>query len=243
MYRTLECLALRSTRISDSKSLLSAWSRQLGRVTFAFPAGNSREARRRRALCPPLAAFEGVCDVKPGRDILSLRDIRPCPSSLAVGLSPVKGFVAIFLAEVLDILLRRSEPDDTLSDFLFTSAEALDAMSQPAAIANFHLIFLYRLAHLAGVGPDLEGWHRKAYFDMRDSIFRNTPPLHHDYLCGRECTALMALSRAGYRSAAHLPFNRESRRRALDSILRYFELHLTPLSSLKSLEILRSMAE
>ena len=50
MYEPLECIALRTTRISDSKSLLSVWERTRGRLTFAIPAGASREARRRRAL-------------------------------------------------------------------------------------------------------------------------------------------------------------------------------------------------
>ncbi|MDE5662357.1 MAG: recombination protein O N-terminal domain-containing protein, partial [Muribaculaceae bacterium] len=50
MYTHLDCIALRTTKVSDSKNLLSAWTRTHGRLTFSLPAGAGREARRRRAL-------------------------------------------------------------------------------------------------------------------------------------------------------------------------------------------------
>ena len=90
-------------------------------MSMVMPAGAGREARRRRALSAPLATFEGQCDIRPGRDLLAVRDVRPLPGSLAMSVDPAKSFAAVFLAEALDLLLRRSERDDSLSDFLFGS--------------------------------------------------------------------------------------------------------------------------
>ena len=45
MYEHLECIALRTTRISDSKSLLSVWERTHGRLTLPY-----RPARRVRRV-------------------------------------------------------------------------------------------------------------------------------------------------------------------------------------------------
>lgn len=242
MYSHLDCIALRTIKLSDSKNLLSAWSRQLGRITFSFPAGQGREARRRRALCPPLAIFSGVSDIKPGREVLSLRDLSAAPGTIAISSSPAKNLSAMFLAEVLDILLRHSDSADAaLSDFLFGSVEALGALTDPTAIANFHIIFLYRLSHFAGIEPQLEGWNTHAIFDLREGRFRTSLPFHRDFLQGRENTMLMAISRADYRNAHRLPLSRDDRRRALDVILQYFSFHLTPVGNLHSLEILREL--
>ncbi len=41
MYTSVDCIALRTTRLSDSRNLLSAWERKLGRLTFAMPSGNT----------------------------------------------------------------------------------------------------------------------------------------------------------------------------------------------------------
>ncbi|MBD5233834.1 MAG: hypothetical protein HDS65_06585 [Bacteroidales bacterium] len=239
----LNCIALRTVKVSDSRNLLSVWTRQHGRLTLAMPAGNTPEARRRKALTVPLAVFDCIADVRPGKDIISVRDITAAPLSLAVAGSPVKNLTAMFLAELLDLLLKRSDADERLSDFLFYSLETLALLDGSAAVANFHLVFLFRLAWYAGIAPDLSGWHRHAVFDLREGAMRNSLPLHHDFIAGRELSALMALSRADYSSAARLPFGRSERNRALDFILDYYSMHLTSLSSLKSLDVLRMMLE
>lgn len=238
MYTSVDCIALRTTRLSDSRNLLSAWERRLGRLTFAMPSGSTREARRRRALTAPLMIFHGEADLAPTRDIHPVRDISGDASSLAA-MTPAKTMTAMFVAETLDLLLRRAEADPALSDFLFGSVEALTAMDGGAATANFHLIFLYRLTHFLGIGPgdDTEG----RYFDMREGRFRATRAMHTDCLDETESDFLRALGRANYRSAACLPLDRTSRERVLDRILHYYALHLTPLTSLKSLGVLRML--
>ena len=140
MSVTLNCIALRTVRLNESKNLLTVWCRQYGRLTLAMPAGASREARRRRALTGPLSTFDCVVDFKPGREIHSVRDISAGHYSLAVESSAPKQLVAMFLAEVLDILLRRTEADGPLSDFLFYSLEVLSALSDHC---NYLCIFLH----------------------------------------------------------------------------------------------------
>ncbi|MDE6853875.1 MAG: DNA repair protein RecO C-terminal domain-containing protein [Muribaculaceae bacterium] len=238
MYTHVDCISLRTTRLSDSRNLLSVWERKLGRLTFAMPSGNTREARRRRALTAPLMIFHGEADLAPTRDIHPVRDISGDASSLA-SMTPAKTMTAMFVAETLDLLLRRAEADAALSDFLFGSVEALTAVETGAATANFHLIFLYRLTHFLGIGPQEDSDGR--YFDMREGRFHTTRAMHTDCLDETESDFMRALGRANYRSGACLPLDRDSRERALDRILRYYALHLTPLTSLKSLDVLRML--
>lgn len=240
MLTPVECIALRTVRLTDSKNLLSVWSREAGRLTFAIPAGSSREARRRRAITAPLGTFCGVSDIRPDREILSVRDIMPLPGSPAMNPSPAQGMSAMFLAEVLDSLLRRQEPDDRLSDFLFRSMDILSAATGAAA-ANFHIVFMYTFAHYAGIAPDTGDYRRNAVFDMREGRFRLSAPLHDDHIEGDEARMMMLISRTPLARAGRLPLTRATRNRALDLILRYFSLHLAPLNSLKSPEILRML--
>lgn len=240
MYSPIECIALRTTKLSDSKNLLSVWESTRGRLTLAMPAGKSREALRRRALTSPLGLFTAVASIKPGQEIYSVRDVAVLPGTLAAEGSPVKNMTAMFVAEVLDLLLRRTEPEERLSQFLFGSVQALAALQHPHAVASFHLIFLYRLAYFIGIQPSLDD--EGAVFDLRSGRFRPSRPLHGDFLEGRECTVLRVLARARYNNAHALPFNSHIRAKILDYILKYYELHLCGLDSLKSLDILRMMA-
>lgn len=203
-----------------------------------MPAGNSRESRRRKAICSPLGTFEGVCDVRHDRDVQSVSDLMPMPGSLAMVASPLTGISALFLAEVLDLLLRRSEPDDAMSDFLFSSAASL-AMLDGRRLTSFHLLFLAKLTQYAGVAPDTSQYRRGMYFDMREGRFTPTMPLHPDAIYPVQAAFIPLLLKMPYHAAHRLHLSRADRNAALDLILRYFSLHVAPLTSLKSLEILR----
>lgn len=240
MLTPVHCIALRTVRLSDSKNLLSVWSREVGRLTFAIPAGSSREARRRRAITAPLGAFEGVCDLRPERDILSVRDVMPMAGSAVLNPSPMQSLLSLFLAEVLDRVLGSCAPDEALSDYLFKSLELMQTMRGRAA-ANFHVLFLFGLSYFTGIAPDLGDYTATGAFDMRDGRFRKAAPIHGDCIDGTEARMLLLLAATPLHKAGRLPFDRESRNRALDLVLHYFSLHLASLDNLKSLDILREM--
>lgn len=242
MYSTLHCLALRTIRHDDRTSILSAWSAERGRVGIALPAGSGREAQRRRALTMPLALFEGVEVSKPGRELIQLRDIRPTAVTASVRSHPVKTALALFLSDVLDSVLRTSEPDEQLSAFLFGAVRALDATSDANALANFHLWFLRALATLTGIAPDFGSWREGAVFDMTEGLFRPTPPTHGRYLLPDEARGARLLGRLSLDNIRRIRLNRDQRRLMLDGILDYFALHgALSGSGSRSLDILKSL--
>lgn len=238
MLTPVHCIALRTVRLSDSKNLLSVWSREGGRLTFAVPAGSSREARRRRAITAPLGTFEGIADLRSDRDIITVRDVMPMPSSPAMTASPLHGITAMFLAEVLDAILRRSAPDELISRYLFDNL-AIFAQLPPQAISNFHISFLFGLACCAGIAPDTDNYIPRAIFDLREGRYIASRPPHNDYIEDLEAKTVKVLATTPPARSSLLPFNRESRRRALDITLRYLGIHLALPAQIKSLDILR----
>lgn len=242
MNQTLHCIALRTVAISDSKSLVTAWSREAGRVTFAFPAGGSRESRRRRALSSPLGLFEGRSEIKPGHEILSLRDFSPMAGSPALAPRDIwRTMQATFLAEVLDRLLTRTAPEEILSDYLFDSMRTLARTQDARACANFHLVFLYGLCRFAGIAPNLDGLGPGAVFDLREGCCRSSRPLHTDYIDAPQTPVLRILARANFNNMHRLRFSRDERREILARMLQYYSIHLGTLSELKSLAVLSEL--
>lgn len=242
MYEALHCIALHTVRHSDRQSILAAWTLERGRVGILMPADNGREARRRRALTMPLALFEGVESTRPGRDLLLLRDLRPSAVTQSLHSHPVKGAMAMFLAELLDSVLRTTQPDERLWRFLTASVQALDAMTAPTGVANFHLWFMRALATLTGIAPDFGSWRPGAVFDMREGLFRRTAPLHGRYLLPAEAEGVRLLGRLTAENMARVRLNREVRGRMLDGLLEYYALHgALPSGGLRSLEVVRSL--
>lgn len=240
MLKNIYCIALRTVKVNDSRNLLSVWSDEYGRMSVVMPSGNSREARCRRALTSPLSLFEAVADVRADRDVVTVRDLMPLPQSPGMNLSPMRVAGAAFIAEALDVLLRRSEADPALSAFLF-DALAFYGEADSRSAANFIVFFFFHLARFLGIVPELEGEVANKVIDLREGRVVSSVPLHGDYLAGADFRTAIALSRVPLRRCGLINIARFERRRALDVILHYYEMHLASLESLKSLEILRQI--
>lgn len=240
MQQTLHCIALRTVRYSDNRSILSAWTAERGYMSFAMPAGNGREANRRRALTMPLAAFEGICDIKPGREISFIKDIKPMKIGMRTISDPAKLAVALFLAEAFEKLLRASQRDDALSLTVFDTVSALDAAGS-RGVANFPLWALYRLTTALGIEPDMSHWSNGALFDLEAARWTQTAPTAGQALLTEEGKAVRILSRMTCENIERLKLTREARRRMLEGILRYYDMHFCKLTPLNSLAVVSEL--
>ncbi len=238
MKRHLHLIALRTVKYSDRHNILIAYSRECGRVAFAIPAGAGREASRRRALLMPLGLVECVADIRPGQDVLLMHEPRAGMALHGIHAHPVKSAVALFLAEVLAVVLREGPADETLYEYVSRSVAMLDSI-RADRVANFHLCFLYGLGRHLGIEPDMDGYRPGTVFDMVDGCFRMSAPMHRHYLPSTEAAAVAALSRMTYVNMHRFRMSRHERNNLLDGILRYYSLHYTALGSLKSLDVLR----
>lgn len=240
MFETLHCVALRTIRYNDSRSILSAWTAERGFMSFAMPDGRGREAMRRRALTMPLSTFEAVCDIRPGRYIYFMRDVKPMKVNMSTTSSPAKLAVALFMAEVFEKILRNMQADSTTSLFVFDCVESLESAGS-RGVANFSIWMLYRLTEVSGIAPDMASWHRGAIFDFENGCWRDSV-IGCDY-DEAELTARAAhiVSRLNRSNIERLRLPREVRRRMLEAILRYYELHYIKLLPLNSLDVVSEL--
>jgi len=241
MNEKVTCISLRAVAYSDTGVMLTVWTRELGLLSVAVSLGASREARRRRALMLPPMAFEAVAHRKtPSSDVARLSDVRALPGFSSLTLSPMRTVVATFLAECLSLLLRNSTPDRLLSDFIFTSWLKL-ATAGNRALANFHIAFLTKLLRFLGIEPDFSTFRKGYCFDMRDAVFCPAMPVHGHGLDPQRARLAALFLRLDMDGIARLPLSREIRNLSVDTILDYLTVHHTPLSSLRSLSILREI--
>lgn len=240
MFETLHCIALRTIKYSDSRSILSAWSAERGYVSFAMPAGKGREAGRRRALTMPLAAFEGVCDIRNDRDVMFIRDLKPMHVGMAMISDPAKLAMALFLAEVFEKLLRNSQHDDALSLMIFDTVDALNR-TNARGVANFALWTLYRLTVPLGIEPDMSDWRPLALFDLEAARWRMSLPTAGMSFGGDEAKAVRMLSRLNRDNIERLRMTREARRALLDGLLRYYDVHYCKVTPLHSLDVVSEL--
>lgn len=239
MNKTLHIIPLRLTPHSDRTSILQAYSRESGAVSFAIPEGNGRLAARRRALLQPLTPLEVEASIRPGRDVHTFREPRALMALHSIMASPERRAVAMFTAEVLQALLRQGDADALTFDYI---VDAIGRLNNPeVSPSNFHLTFLIGLAVMLGISPDPADYRPGRVFDMIDGRFRPTAALHGHTLSSAESAAAAVLLRINWTNMERFRMSAPQRAAALERILEYYTLHYANLSSLKSPSILREV--
>ncbi|MCI9285747.1 MAG: hypothetical protein HFJ91_08160 [Muribaculaceae bacterium] len=236
----LTFIALKVTRHSDSQSILWAYSRQLGRISLALPAGRGREANRMRALTMPLGVVECESETRSLRDILPMKQLRAVMPLAGVHSDPIKQMVAMFVAETLSLVLRGGGSEPALFDFLTESIGVLEK-ADPRRTANFPICFLCRLAEKLGVEPDTTTYTPGSMLDMREGIWRRSAAIHGESLGPADSDTAYLISRMTYGNMGAFRFSRHDRATIIETILRYYTIHVGPMSPMHTPGILHAM--
>ncbi len=240
MQQTVRLIALRTVTYSDSRAILTAYSREYGRMSFLIPVGAGREATRRRSILQPLALVECIANTRPANDISRMSEPRPLLPLHNIRANPIRAAIATFIAELLSAALRESQPDPALFDYLATAIPLLDTLP-PGNIPNYHICFIYHLGEVLGISPDTETYRPGAIFDFRDGIFRLTPPPHTDILTPQASEVLHTISRITFANMHRFLLTRTQRAEIIAAMLRYISIHHTPLPELRSLPVLHML--
>ena len=146
--------------------------------------------------------------------------------------------IALFMAEVLYRLVKESEPDSQLFDFVWESIGALDSMEE--GVANFHLWFLANLSRFLGFCPGND-YSADDWFDIREGLYTKTRPQHVSFMT-QECTRILRdMMECDVRCLAEIGLNRTQRVEFLNAVLVYFGYHLDAISAVQSVRILREV--
>lgn len=242
MLTTIKAVALRTVRHNDRTSILTAWSERHGRLSLIMPAGSGKEGMRRRALTMPLGLFEGVVNLRERDELLHVRDLKgwgPDGIHPDVSSTPVRGAVAMFVAEVLNVTTRESAADAALWSLIVETVVHI-AYGRAQALANVPSAFLIRLATVLGIAPDTGEWREGMGFDMTEGVFRGTPGMKNEWVDSRETAVLMKYARAAeqYRHIGLARLPEETRTALTEKLLRYYTLHQYGLEKLKTVGVL-----
>jgi DNA repair protein RecO (recombination protein O) len=176
---------------------------------------------------------------KPGRDLQHIKELKNAYPFSSIPFNITKSTQAIFLAEVLNKVLREEESHPALFEFLFYSIQVLDLLNE--GIANFSLIFLVQLSRFLGFGPTNNFSKDAAFYDLMAGVFVTAIPSHPHYLNNEESSVFSALLNMTYENAAKFHIDPEIRNILPVRMLEYFSLHLGSKITSKSLEILREI--
>ncbi|MDR1645721.1 MAG: DNA repair protein RecO [Tannerellaceae bacterium] len=239
MLSKTRAIILHSIPYNEAGLIVHTYTETSGRLSCLAARNKKKRSPLPGALFMPLSVVEMEMERRPGRDLSRLLEARLCFPLTRLSSDPVKSSLALFLAEMLYRVLKETEPDPRLFDFLYHSIHLLEESGQ--GIANFHLVFLLHLLRYLGISPNVDAYCEGAWFDMQNGIFASRPPLHRHYLDKDESRVFASLFRISYENMSLYAFSRHDRVHILHKIIAYYRLHLPEVPEIKSLPILQTL--
>ncbi|KGI61380.1 MULTISPECIES: DNA repair protein RecO [unclassified Prevotella] len=232
-------IVLRAFKFRDTKIIVDVFSEWQGRISLVCSLSLSGRGKFKKQLFQPLTLLAIEFDDKARGSLFSLHDVRVDIPYSSIPFNPYKSTVALFIAEFLLYATRGEQENPALYNYLRSSMSWLDLC--PASFANFHLVFTMRLSRFIGFFPNLDDYVPGSLFDLRESRFLFTIPLHSDYLSAEETSRITLLMRMNYENMHLFAMSRSERSRCLHLILLYYRLHTPGFPELKSLSVLESL--
>lgn len=233
-----EILIFHALRYSDDQLIVEGLARNYGRVSFVVRISHAPRAKVRHVIFQPMAVLEVQWEEKPRAKLMRPIAARVSQPWSSLHTSPIKAAITLFLAEFLLQVCRHEQSGELFFDYLLHSLTWLDTAEE--GFANFHLLFLMRLAQFLGIAPNTSDTGLP-YFDLMAAEFVSRAPAHAYYIYGDEARAFEQLLRMNFSTMHLFQLTRTQRNRILELILTYYRLHIPSLPELKSWEVLREI--
>jgi len=230
---------LHKIKYSDSGLVVQVYTRDLGRLSILIKGMRSRKSNKHGALFQPMFVLDLVFYYKEARSMQLLKEftVSYLPSEIYSDIK--KGTVAIFLCEVLTSVLREETPHYEMYDYIEESVKYLN--NSVTGYSNFHIAFLIGLCSYLGFEPGARIEESNKYFDLINGAFVNLQPGHGEYADAEISSVLARFFRASYNDIANIPLTGKQRNDVLETILRYYSVHLPGLRKIHSLEVLKEI--
>jgi DNA repair protein RecO (recombination protein O) len=232
-------IILHQIKYTDSGIVVQMYTRKFGRQSFLIKGMRNKKTGKHNILFQPMFILDLELYYKSTREMQSLKEFSVSFTPFDIYANIKKSSVAIFLGEVLTSVLKEESPHEEMFDFIEESVVYFDQCVE--GYANFHIAFLAGLSSYLGFEPGQRSDREEKFFDMLNGVFVPVPPVHGNY-ANEEITNILAdFFVASYDSIKNISLTGKIRNDVLETIVKYYSLHLPGLKKIKSLEVLKEV--
>jgi len=228
-----KAIVLSFIKYNDSDVIIKAFTQESGFISY-YVKGllKSKKGKLKKAFFQPNAILNLVATYKNKGRLEYIKEAEVNYHYKTIHLDFDKLSISIFMREVLLESLKNEQPDANLYQFIETQFKALD---NDEFNPDFHLIFLVKLSKILGFFPQIDG--DGIYFDMENGVFSNSIPLGA-FLTEKETILLKRLLGTIFASKSVTKFSNLERKKGIEIVLKYYQLHIERFILPKSLKIL-----
>ncbi len=232
-------IILHQIKYTDSGIVAQIYTREFGRRSFMVKGMRNKKTGKHNVLFQPLFILDMVLYNKESQSMQMLKEFSVSFAPTDIYNDAKKCCMAIFLGEILNSVLREESPHRELFDYIENSVKYFETCKTD--YTNFHITFLSGLSTLLGFEPGQRTNERHKYFDMLNGIFVPVPPLHGNFADSEISDILSSFFNTSYENMKNIPLTGKLRNEVLETIIRYYSLHLPGLKQINSLGVMKEI--
>jgi DNA repair protein RecO (recombination protein O) len=232
-------IILHQLKYSDTSIIVQIYTRKFGRLSFLIKGMRNKKAGKHNINFQPLTVLELIVYYKESREMQMLKEFSVLYSPKDIQCNLKKSCMAIFLGEVLTSVLKEESPHEELFDYLNDSIIFFDQC--PERFLNFHIAFMIGLSAYLGFEPGKRDDPENTLFDMINGKYVQLPPLHGNFASAEISDILAKFFVTSWDKIDNISLSGSKRNEVLETLIRFYSLHLPGLKKINSLEILKEV--
>ena len=207
-------------------------------VSSFFRASKSKKSKSKINLIQPSLTLDVQLTKKASSSMYSLKEFSLVTPRHRIQMDMVRLSIALFISEVVLKALPEEQADESIFQFVegFYTELELDQEN----LSLFPLLFLIKFSHYLGFYPNIAST-QQGVFDLMESEFKPLYTKGPHILGEQESNLLKAL--LGTKIAVNEPisWDQNVRKNLLESMVKYYGIHLEGFKEIKSLEVLQEV--
>ena len=231
-------IVFQSVKYSEASIIVKIYTEQFGLQSYIIKGVRSKKAKMKTALFQPLQLLDLTANHRENKNLNFLKEAKVAHAYQSIPFDMARRSVLMFLNEMLVRSIKEESANQTLFDWLWQSLVWYDLAESPGS--DFHLVFLMQLTKFLGFYPK-NPTRISSYFDLQEGVFINSEPPYPHYISGSFAEMFHHLSMTSFNNLSDLSFSASQRRKMLNTLVAYYQLHLTGFGEIKSLEVLQQL--
>lgn len=227
MLHKTQGIVLNHLKYRETSVIASIFTEACGLQSYIIHGVRAKKPKYGMALFQPLMLLDMVVYHKKQGGLQRVVEVK-ChrPNSHILG-DIKKAVMAVFLAELLAKVLREEERNEGLFNFLWQAVAKLD--EQATNYELFYLSFMLQLCHYLGFGM-------RTAEDIYAQLRRSGQHWQVSQEAMQGLNTLLKGKLQGYVS-----MDRPLRRQVTEAVIKFYQLHIDSLDTLKSLQVLQEI--
>lgn len=238
LYKT-SGIILHTTKYSETSLIVKIITPDFGLRSYIVNGIRGKKSKFKAPVFQPLTLVDMVVSNTDKAKLQRISEINIHYPYNDIPYNIIKSSIAFFLNEVLYKAIKEQYSDENLFEYVKNSLQFLDLNHHNCS--NFHVFFMAQLSRYLGFFPEGQCTANTPIFDLQEGRFVGQLPNHVNYMDEKQSNLLNNLINAEYGTIHQLEIDKNQRKQLLQSLIRFYQLHITSFGEIRSVEVLEQV--